>query len=257
MGDAQRVILVIADIGGYTRFMVTNKLEILHSQVIISELIKTIIEQVEIPLEISKLEGDAVFLYSVKDDSEAKWSNTRKTIGGKLIKFFDAFSNKISELSGTNLCACKACKNVTQLRLKVIAHSGEALFYSIGKFRELAGVDVIVAHRLLKNSVRADQYILMTEQAYKDIQFPENIRVSEGEEEYDELGSIKTFTYLISAAAETDSDAKYKQKQFSIFSKVIHAVLKEYETALFASGLKTPPRLNHLNFVSERKSNEA
>ncbi|MBF0558228.1 MAG: DUF2652 domain-containing protein [Nitrospirae bacterium] len=243
MGDTRKVVLVIADISGYTRFMVTNKLEVLHSQVVISELIKTIIDQVEIPLEVSKLEGDAVFLYSVKDDSKTAWDDTRKAIGGKLIKFFDAFSSKIAELSATNLCVCKACKNVTLLKLKVIVHSGDALFYSISKFQELSGVDVIVAHRLLKNSVQSDEYILMTEQAYRDIEFPEKIPVRDGVEEYDEIGKIKTYTYLLSASEANISDAK---KQFSIFGKVVHEIAKEYQTALIGLGIKTGPKLNNL-----------
>lgn len=243
MGDTNKVVLVIADISGYTRFMVTNKLEVLHSQIVISELIKTIIDQVEIPLEIAKLEGDAVFLYSVKNDSDAAWDDTRKAIGSKLIKFFGAFSRKISELSGTNLCVCKACRNVTELRLKVIVHSGEALFYNINKFQELSGVDVIIVHRLLKNSEKSDEYILMTEQAYADIEFPEKIRVSEGEEEYDEIGRIKTYAYLLSTSAGIVSG---RQEHFSISDKVVHEIAKEYKTARIFLGLEAAPNLNHL-----------
>ena len=64
---------MIADISGYTEFMVSTDLEIEHSQKIISQLISTIIEQIDIPLEISKLEGDAVFIYAVKDTEEHTW----------------------------------------------------------------------------------------------------------------------------------------------------------------------------------------
>ena len=67
----KKVVLIIADISGYTRFMVTNKTSLIHSQVIITELIKTIIKQVEIPLKVSKLEGDAVFTYAVKEDESS------------------------------------------------------------------------------------------------------------------------------------------------------------------------------------------
>jgi hypothetical protein len=48
-----RVLLLIADISGYTKFMVSSGMEIKHSQHIVSELIQTIIKQVEIPLEVS------------------------------------------------------------------------------------------------------------------------------------------------------------------------------------------------------------
>ena len=111
----ENVLLIIADISGYTKFMITNKTEMVHSQVIITELTKTIIKQVEIPLEVSKLEGDAVFLYAVKKDSELSWEDVKKKTGEKLIKFFELFSEKIVELSESNICDCNACNNIKKL----------------------------------------------------------------------------------------------------------------------------------------------
>lgn len=66
------VLLIIADISGYTRFMVANQTEIEHSHEIISALLEAIIGEVEIPLTVSKLEGDAVFLYAIKDAGIAR-----------------------------------------------------------------------------------------------------------------------------------------------------------------------------------------
>ena len=65
------VLLMIADISGYTKFMISNKQSLLHSQMIITELTKTIIKQVEIPFEVSKLEGDAIFMYAIKPESQS------------------------------------------------------------------------------------------------------------------------------------------------------------------------------------------
>jgi hypothetical protein len=79
-----KVILIVADISGYTQFMVSNQTSLGHAQVVISELIKTIIKQVEIPLEISKLEGDAVFLYAIKGEGMATWNEVRRQIGTKM-----------------------------------------------------------------------------------------------------------------------------------------------------------------------------
>jgi hypothetical protein len=50
-------LLLIADISGYTKFMLSNRQSIKHSQTIITELTKTIIQQVKIPFLVSKLEG--------------------------------------------------------------------------------------------------------------------------------------------------------------------------------------------------------
>ena len=51
--STHEVLLIIADISGYTKFMVSSDIEIKHSQHIISELIKAIIKEIEIPLEVS------------------------------------------------------------------------------------------------------------------------------------------------------------------------------------------------------------
>jgi hypothetical protein len=79
--------------------------------------------------------------------------------------------------------------------LKIVAHPGEAFFYQINQFNELSGKDVILIHRLLKNSVSEDEYILMTDAAYSNIEFPEQIKVQEGMENYEHLGKVKTLTY--------------------------------------------------------------
>ena len=57
-----------------------------HGQIIITELTKAIIAQVDIPLEISKLEGDAIFLYALKTN-DASWQDTSRQIGQKLLAF--------------------------------------------------------------------------------------------------------------------------------------------------------------------------
>ena len=84
------VLLMIADISGYTRFMVANQTELEHSHQIVGALLEAIIEEVEIPLEVAKLEGDAVFLYLVKaDDRDAALPRAR----AKLMRFFAAFQS--------------------------------------------------------------------------------------------------------------------------------------------------------------------
>lgn len=189
------VFLIIADISGYTSFMVAHRTALVHGQLIISELTKAIIKQVEIPLEISKLEGDAVFLYAVIEDPESQEDLARQ-IGGKLKGFLTAFSDKLQELSQSNTCPCETCTNMDKLNLKIVVHSGRALFYELGRFQELSGVDVIIVHRLLKNSVPAKQYILLTAAAYHGLQAAVDFPVTPGTETYEEIGQIKTYVYL-------------------------------------------------------------
>jgi len=193
--SVQKVFLAITDISGYTQFMVSSDIEVKHSQYIISQLIESIIQQIKIPLQISKLEGDAVFLYANKNNDQYTCEEVRKEIGGKLMQFFSAFHDKLHEIKQTKQCACGACSHIDALKLKIVVHCGEAFFYQINQFNELSGKDVILIHRLLKNSVPEDEYILMTEAAYSDIKFPVQIKVQEGMENYEHIGKVKTLTY--------------------------------------------------------------
>lgn len=197
--SVKNVILAIADISGYTQFMVSKDIEIKHSQFIISQLIESIIQQIQIPLQISKLEGDAVFLYAITNDDQSNLQAIRKEMGEKLLQFFSSFHDKLLELKEAHHCNCGACKNIDALKLKIVVHSGEAFFYQINQFNELSGKDVILIHRLLKNSILEKEYILMTDAAYSDIQFPVQINVREGVEKYDHLGKVKTLTYCYPA----------------------------------------------------------
>ena len=43
------VILLIADISGYTQFMLTHQKALVHSQMVVSELIHTIVQSAESP----------------------------------------------------------------------------------------------------------------------------------------------------------------------------------------------------------------
>jgi hypothetical protein len=184
------VVLMIADISGYTEFMVTNRMELAHAQVIINELTKAIIDEVKIPLEVSKLEGDAVFFFAIKDGDSSQWEKTRREIGRKLLVFFERFSDKLYELKESNTCQCTVCTHVDILNLKIIVHGGRALFYRLDRFTELSGIDVIIAHRLLKNSLKSDRYILMTDQAYRDIPIPQNLTTKKHREEYETIGTV-------------------------------------------------------------------
>lgn len=191
----KKVILIIADISGYTEFMVSSQVEIEHSQKIISNLIQAIINCIDVPLEVAKLEGDAIFLYALKDSQSYSWEKVKQSLGARFINFFHMFRRKQLEIAQHNDCPCGACTNIDKLALKVVIHSGRALFYHIQQFSELSGEDVILVHRLLKNNVARKEYILMTDSAYADIEYPATVAVEPGQEIYEHLGKINTQIY--------------------------------------------------------------
>jgi len=197
------VVLVIADISGYTQYMTANAKTLAHSQTLITELVKSILEEIDLPLEIAKLEGDAVFLFARKN-REQNWAQSRQWISQKLFRIFESFNSKTAELSAATTCTCAACAHVQKLKLKLIVHSGEALFHQVLQFQELAGVDVIIIHRLLKNSIEAAQYLLLTEAAQKEIDLPPQVKLIKRREHYEGLGEISVG---VCYPAETSSQA--------------------------------------------------
>ena len=196
MAESQekKTVLLIADISGYTAFMVSNAQELFHAQTIITELVKAVIKEVKIPLKIAKLEGDAVFFYADKSKF-VDWDKQCQKIRDKIDRFFIVFSRRLAELKHSETCKCGACTNIDQLALKIIIHAGVVLFYKIGRFAELSGPAVILLHRLLKNSVPAREYVLLTEQALAELNYPhKDFPLTAGVENYD-LGQIKTFVH--------------------------------------------------------------
>ena len=195
MNDVERdVVFCIADMSGYTKFIFSNEKEISHSQMVIRELITTLLEEVNLPFRLIRIEGDAIFLYAVKDEPEGSWERVSRDLVSDMMTFFKVFADKISELIIHKICNCNACTNIELLKLKVVVHSGLAAFYRVNEHQELTGTGPIIVHRLLKNSIEADEYILFTESAYNELTLPDG-KVEEGQETFDDIGTIKTYVY--------------------------------------------------------------
>jgi hypothetical protein len=162
-----KLIIILADISGYTHFMVENRVSAVHGQICINSLIEAILSEVDIPLTLQEIEGDAVFLYAREQDAHADWQDLAREISMKLTGFFDAFLTATGARIEATPCACAICRNADKLGLKVVVHAGEAIFHELAGRAQVSGADVILAHRLLKNSIASDNYMLLTEPAYK------------------------------------------------------------------------------------------
>ena len=73
------------------------------------------------------------------------------------------------EISLDESCRCRACAGVLALRLKLIVHHGSFVRQSVAGRSRVAGPDVILAHRLLKNDVEPATYVLFTGPAVQRI----------------------------------------------------------------------------------------
>ncbi len=190
--EVRDTILVVADISGYTRFASANRTALEHSQRLINELLAAVIREAQIPLDVAKLEGDAVFLYAIRREKD--WEEVREKIGERLLTFFRAFKEKLSELARTVQCNCAMCAHVEELRLKVVVHSGQALFTQVDRFSEVMGVDVIIVHRLLKNGYSGEEYLLVTEEAVEALGLP-TVGAVQLTESYEAIGPVQCYVF--------------------------------------------------------------
>jgi hypothetical protein len=186
--DVKKVALVIVDIGGYTEFIKFNKDSLAHAHEVISQLLESIADRAAYPLVLNKFEGDAALLYAVIDGEEGA---AALDISRQVFGLFPLFKDKALELSNSrSACPCAACRNIRNLRLKAIIHKGEAAFRRIRQFEEIAGEDVIIVHRLLKNTVEAGQYILMTEPFFTRLDPALQAQGKAQIEQYEHIGAI-------------------------------------------------------------------
>jgi uncharacterized protein DUF2652 len=192
--EVKQAIMVLADISGYTRFMKMHTLSLLHAEVIIADLLEAVIDNTEHPLTLSKLEGDAAFLYvTLEGDGDARAA--AQDVLRQVAAFIDAFKARERELIACNVCVCEACLNTPQLKLKAFLHAGQTAIKRIRQFEDLGGEDAIVIHRLLKNSIPAKEYIVMTE-AFYELSGGLAGRTPEARtEEYDGIGPVAIRVY--------------------------------------------------------------
>ena len=66
-----------------------------------------------------------------------------------------AFRRRLRSIDQASACECNSCRLAPRLDLKLFVHHGSYVRTSIAGREELAGPDVIVAHRLLKGDVAA------------------------------------------------------------------------------------------------------
>lgn len=190
--EVKRVALVLVDISGYTRFITHHIGTVLHAEAIITDLLETVIDKSEYPLTLSKLEGDAAFLYAILDGTGRE---AAQGILKQVDVFIDAFRSKERSLIACLTCSCEACQGVDRLRLKAFLHTGQAVIKKVHQIEELGGEDVILIHRLLKNTIPVGEYILLTD-AFNQLSGGIEGRTPEARSEFCEgIGNVAVKVY--------------------------------------------------------------
>lgn len=151
----RRAVLLIADIGGYTSYMNWNRLHLTHAQQAVALLLEAVIDAAK-GLKLAKLEGDAVFFW-------APDGNANMLVSERLSRMRESFFAQRERIKKDYSCTCASCGQLDNLSLKFVAHEGEVAEQKVKRHVELAGLDVILVHRMLKNTVPVSEYVLMTD----------------------------------------------------------------------------------------------
>ena len=141
-------LLFIPDISGYTRFVKDS--DLLTGRQICLELLSTIVAENSLGMDVLEIEGDAVLFF------KAGQLPSPAAILHQYEQMLEAFHDRMNALK-------KRFSLNLDFSLKAVAHYGTIATYNLAGFCKIYGPAVIEVHRLLKNSIQSDQYILFTE----------------------------------------------------------------------------------------------
>lgn len=244
--EQQKVFLLIADISGYTKFMTSKRKSLAHAQAIITELMNSIISEIKVPLHIVEIEGDAVYFYGVEEPGVYTWEQIVSIISKKLLDFFHVFYRRLDYLKHSVMCHCNACDGVSDLKLKIIVNLGDAFFYKIASFSKLSGPDVILLHRLLKNSIETSEYLLMTKRAFFEISQYQEFEVEKRVENYDNFGPVNIYVNYPNLTNLATKRVKETYHKITFFKKLKQTMKIGINGMLIMMGLKRQPKFRNL-----------
>jgi uncharacterized protein YndB with AHSA1/START domain len=190
--------LVIADISGYTSYLAGVELD--HAQDILADLTDVVVRSLRPMFRLAKLEGDAAFVYVITPELDG--SALQDTIE----RCYFAFRRRLRDIGQASQCECNACILIPRLDLKFVVHHGLVARQRMAGREELVGREVIVVHRLLKNSVQESlglgAYALYTAEcvAAMRLEDPAAAGLAAHTETYDIVGEVHGWVRDLEAA---------------------------------------------------------
>lgn len=149
----QKALYFMPDISGFTHFVNTTEVE--HSIHIIAELLELLLDNNTLELQLVEIEGDALFMYTTKIPTYSQLLDQVKVM-------LESFHRHTKDYETKRICDCGSCKTTIDLDLKFLVHYGELSLIKVKKIIKPYGREVIQIHRLLKNQVPVNEYVLFT-----------------------------------------------------------------------------------------------
>jgi uncharacterized protein YndB with AHSA1/START domain len=202
----QNGYLVIADLAGYTEFLNDSKLD--HAVDTLRYLFNNILDQIQPPFSISKLEGDAVFAIA----PEGSFLQGQ-TLLESIERIYYGYALAWERLTGNPDCDCNACQLTRKLDLKFVAHYGTFAQQDHGNYVELVGRDVNIVHRLLKNHITEKtnirSYAFFTKDCAEASSLGEMTKwMIEHAETYKNIGEVSGYVYDLSPVLSQEREKR-------------------------------------------------
>jgi hypothetical protein len=200
-----RGCLLIADISGYTDYVVSSPLE--YAEDVVADITRDVVERLEPILHVNKLEGDAAFGYALDDELDASM------LLDSIEECYFGFRRRIAGIEHSTDCSCNACVKAPDLNLKFVVHHGEFIRRAGARGEELTGHDVILVHRLLKNTAAEvlglKGYALCTEACVSALRLdPAALGMRSHREQYADVGEVPAWLVDLEARWEIERDRR-------------------------------------------------
>lgn len=181
-------LLFIPDISGFTRFIQESGSTLAPQ--LIADLLEILVEANTLNMEVSEIQGDAILFYRLGPPP------TIQEVVTQCRRIFLDFQNYVRLVERDLESELSTALRAHDLTIKIIVHFGAVSVAQIRQFTKLMGRDVIVVHRLLKNNVTGNEYILLSD-GYLETQAAADVarsfswtRLLRGTCLYDHLGEI-------------------------------------------------------------------
>jgi hypothetical protein len=187
--ESKFAFFCIPDLTGFTRFMAENDIE--FSQEVIPSILKNIVSSNILDMTVGEIEGDAVLFYRLGEVP------TLQEVVVQCQNFYFNFGNHLKHIKSVYADDFHKIISSSRLGIKIIVHCGEVIFSDIGGINKMFGEDVVTAHKLLKNSVKLNEYILLSDMflsRYSQAEIDEAFKwgkLIDGQDDYQYLALVK------------------------------------------------------------------
>ncbi|MBM7804452.1 hypothetical protein JOD57_000289 [Geodermatophilus bullaregiensis] len=216
----RRALLLIADIGGYTEYMQFHRSMLGHAEAATRRLLDKVVDAAR-DFDLVEIEGDAAFLS--RDAQGSDGAATLSAVTRAAVAMHRAFhaQRRLIEL---NMCPCRSCTRTSALKLKFVAHVGDVATQTIRRRKKLVGVDVIYVHRLLKNPITVPEYLLVSDDLFRNGGAASaDLVIREIAQDLEGIGRVQTFYVDVedmAAPLEPPADPSWRLRIGATFDMV-------------------------------------